>query len=55
MMLSNGNPTTAQIQAMTAKRTTDKNKIQFIPTSLSSPMVTRIHNMKPGCGSCGRH
>jgi hypothetical protein len=24
-------------------------------SSLSSGMVQRIHNVKPGCGSCGRH
>jgi hypothetical protein len=23
-------------------------------TSLSSPMVFRVHNVKPGCGSCGK-
>ena len=22
--------------------------------SLKSSMITRIHNIKPGCGSCGR-
>lgn len=22
--------------------------------SLSSPMVGRIHNVRPGCGSCGK-
>ena len=25
------------------------------PASLNSPMVNRIFNAKPGCGSCGRH
>ena len=23
--------------------------------SLNSSMIGRIHNVKPGCGSCGRH
>ena len=23
-------------------------------TSLQSSMISRIHNLKPGCGSCGR-
>ena len=25
------------------------------PTSLSAPIISRIHTVKPGCGSCGRH
>jgi hypothetical protein len=24
------------------------------PTSLLGPMVARIHNVRPGCGSCGK-
>jgi len=24
------------------------------PSSLKSPIITRIHNMQPGCGGCGR-
>ena len=24
------------------------------PTSLNSSMISRIHNVKPGCGGCGR-
>ena len=24
------------------------------PSSLNSPMVSRIFNVKPGCGSCGK-
>jgi hypothetical protein len=23
-------------------------------TTINSPMIARIHNIKPGCGSCGR-
>jgi hypothetical protein len=23
-------------------------------TSLKTPMIGRIHNIRPGCGSCGR-
>jgi len=23
--------------------------------SLSAPMINRIHSIKPGCGSCGKH
>ena len=25
-----------------------------IPSSMNSPMISRIHLSKPGCGSCGR-
>jgi hypothetical protein len=34
------------------------NKIQALQsaknTSLKTPMIGRIHNIRPGCGSCGR-
>jgi hypothetical protein len=26
-----------------------------IPTALNSTMIARIHSVRPGCGSCGRH
>lgn len=25
------------------------------PSALNAPIIARIHNVKPGCGSCGRH
>lgn len=25
------------------------------PSTLKSSMIGRIHNIKPGCGGCGRH
>lgn len=25
------------------------------PSALSAPIISRIHQVKPGCGSCGRH
>ena len=24
-------------------------------TGLNAPFIARVHNVKPGCGSCGRH
>lgn len=24
-------------------------------TALNGPLIGRIHSIKPGCGSCGRH
>jgi hypothetical protein len=57
MSLSNGNPTTAQIAALTYS-----SNMSPVPKStqikanapLSSAMINRIHTTKPGCGSCGR-
>ena len=58
MRLSNGNPTFQQIAAYS------KANLAPVPQNLptnkntalnSSSMITRIHNVKPGCGSCGRH
>ena len=25
------------------------------PTALNASIISRIHSVKPGCGSCGRH
>lgn len=25
------------------------------PTALNAPILARVHNVRPGCGSCGRH
>ena len=25
------------------------------PSALNAPFISRIHNVRPGCGSCGRH
>jgi hypothetical protein len=57
MRLSNGNPTFQQFTAYSKANLapvpqnlpTNKN------TALNNSMITRIHNVKPGCGSCGRH
>ena len=56
MSLSNGNPTRTQIAILTHNA-----NLAAIPKNpatksapLSAPMVGRIHNVKPGCGSCGR-
>jgi hypothetical protein len=56
MSLSNGHPTRTQIAVLSYNA-----NLAAIPKSsaqlnapLSAPMVKRIHNVKPGCGSCGR-
>ena len=25
------------------------------PSALNAPFLARVHNVRPGCGSCGRH
>ena len=30
-------------------------KAPTAPTALAAPMLKRVHNVRPGCGSCGRH
>lgn len=53
MFLSNGNPSHAQIVTRNiANLATVPKKI---PTALNAPIISRIHSVKPGCGSCGRH
>ena len=57
MSLSNGNPTSAQIAALTYS-----SNMSPVPKStqlkanapLTPSMINRIHTTKPGCGSCSR-
>jgi hypothetical protein len=53
MFLSNGNPSHAQIASRNIANLTAVPK--QIPTALNAPIISRIHSVKPGCGSCGRH
>jgi len=51
MILSNGNMLPPQINIANlavAPKTAPLN------ASLNTSMITRIHNVRPGCGSCGR-
>jgi len=42
-------------QAMMANLVKTQNAQQRrAPTALTSPMISRIHNVRPGCGSCGK-
>jgi hypothetical protein len=29
--------------------------IRSAPNALNAPIISRINNARPGCGSCGRH
>lgn len=57
MFITNGNfiPTQIKSQINTANLATisaPKSAPKSAP--LNSSMITRIHNVRPGCGSCGR-
>ena len=56
MSLSNGNPTRTQLAILSynANLAAIPKKPATVNAPLSAPMVGRIHNVKPGCGSCGR-
>lgn len=56
MVISNNNNSIpSQIRQMRAINNANLAVATRAPTSLSSPIISRIHNVKPGCGSCGRH
>ena len=56
MSLSNGNPTRTQLAILSygANLAAIPKTAATVNAPLSAPMVGRIHNVKPGCGSCGR-
>lgn len=50
MFITNGNIFPPQIQ-----QSQDQTQIQRVNNKpLNAGMIARIHNIKPGCGSCGR-
>ena len=52
MTLNNGNYTHTQLAAYKANlAATPKSKP---PQALNTSIVGRIHNVRPGCGSCGK-
>lgn len=58
MFLSNGNASTSFFKQ-------HKNQASLVaipsmfsskaPSAINAPMLARVHNVRPGCGSCGRH
>ena len=52
MFISNGNHSQAQV---TAHAPANPAPLPRAPSSLNAGMIRRIHNVRPGCGSCGRH
>jgi hypothetical protein len=53
MFISNGQPSPLQIAARNAANIAAVPK--QVPSALNAPIISRIHSVKPGCGSCGRH
>ena len=51
MVISNGNHMLPQVRSIEAAIT---QTVAKAPTSLSAPFIARVHNVRSGCGSCGR-
>jgi len=49
MFISNGNILPPQMSSNSNLAVAPK-----VNSSLNNSMISRIHNVKPGCGSCGR-
>jgi hypothetical protein len=54
MQILNGNQIPLSLQANLIAANLASSKPQPKPTSLNSNIISRIHNIKPGCGGCGR-
>lgn len=55
MIISNGGIRHIKTFTQTNSKNLAKTSIpNSKPVPLSSSMISRIHNIKPGCGSCGR-
>jgi len=50
MIISNGNTISSQIRSLSV----NTNLANNVSNALAAPMISRIHTIKPGCGSCGR-
>jgi hypothetical protein len=57
MVISNGNIQQQFIQKQfnTASLSSVSMSTAKAPSGLKAPMLARVHNVRPGCGSCGRH
>jgi hypothetical protein len=53
MVISNGNILPPQVRSTNAPPTLGAVTTKA-PTALNASIIARIHNVKPGCGSCGR-
>ena len=58
MFITNGNPppmVQRQIINTASLAASPSMASPKAPTSLNAPILARVHNVRPGCGSCGRH
>lgn len=58
MIISNGNYSPIlqkQILNTASLAASPSMTVPKTPTSLNAPILARVHNVRPGCGSCGRH
>ena len=54
MFISNGNPSFQQIRTY-QQQAQKTQQLTRAPSALTAPIISRIHNVRPGCNSCGRH
>jgi hypothetical protein len=55
MFISNGNLSPQQQKVLqTASIDNLRRKSTSTPSALNAPIISRIHNVRPGCGACGR-
>ncbi len=50
MIISNGNTISSRGRSLSV----NTNLANNVSNALAAPMISRIHTIKPGCGSCGR-
>lgn len=61
MFLSNGNripafvPSQINIANLATAPGSSAVASKSAPSALNAPILARVHNVRPGCGSCGRH
>ena len=54
MVITNNNSTAALISKLNATNPANLANVPKNPTALNAPIISRIHNVQPGCGGCGR-
>jgi len=57
MVISNGNSLPASIQQRQINIAGANPSLASpkAPSALNASIISRIHSVRPGCGSCGRH
>jgi hypothetical protein len=57
MFLTNGNTSPAFLKQLNIASlgAASSMAVPKAPSAINAPMLSRVHNVRPGCGSCGRH